>query len=818
MQPSPTASPKWASQLPPPPPPLSLLSSGRAQSTDRRPRAPQPVPLRRHKSDPMASRPRPCGLRFTDRLLDRLTATTAATAMVPSATEELVAFGRDPPQRSTASSRPGSCAVCFEEKETVQLCWNQDCKKRFCSECVEGFCKAAVSSALYAVPWLRCPGCQGRLATEAWSEHAPEAYETYRSNAEALFAFRCADCDEVGNLLLEHRDKDPEAELSPESVPGLREAWRDFAYATKDPDSLLALLPKEPEAMLSSIKDLERRACLQLALLRRKPFIETACCDSPFCFKCKVSSHHEDQTCEERQREELDIHCQFCPECEVPTVRTEGCDHIVCVCGADWTWQEIFEVGIVLGPASNLREMLNGHLDVNWQDEDGKSLLMYASEGGNLANVQILLDASADINARDASNISALVFALCSTTGEHDAVAELLLDKAAEVCRADPFMALEIADVTNALSPWERLFKMSGIAVDDCEEDERTMLKVALQKKHMDVVRRLITTYKATVHMLAPFWFVDGGNFDPELFDEIFSLSGMLSVDETAKGFDRLVTLALSKSKPILVRHLLVKHKATATFAELVKSTGFWVTAQSGAILPLDLFELLLERGVDLWAADGPNGTRGFFLSQLSGTLQGRDRRANADLGMRVVELWRPEADFFAQSETGSTVLHKAIDAFPHVPDFSVRLAKVLIHARANIETKDGRFNFSALHAAVKAKSLEIVNLLLEARADVLATGPYSKETAGALAAKQDWLEGATVLLSAEQERREAIKAEADAAAEVAAASGDGTVTNVGLKLTGSFPCEHCQQRYTSSRALEIHWRFTHDPSRHPED
>lgn len=50
------------------------------------------------------------------------------------------------------------------------------------------------------------------------------------------------------------------------------------------------------------------------------------------------------------------------------------------------------------------------------------------------------------------------------------------------------------------------------------------------------------------------------------------------------------------------------------------------------------------------------------------------------------------------------------------------------------------------------------------------------------------------------------------------ALSGDGTIANVGIKLSGSFPCLECRQRFDSEKARELHWKFIHDPSRHNED
>jgi hypothetical protein len=99
-------------------------------------------------------------------------------------------------------------------------------------------------------------------------------------------------------------------------------------------------------AMLSLIADIGRRAVLQLAALRRWPKTETVCCKSKHCFKCKVSGHHDGVSCEEVQRHQIEGinedgesgSIQFCPACGVATLKTEGCNEMICLCGQDWTW------------------------------------------------------------------------------------------------------------------------------------------------------------------------------------------------------------------------------------------------------------------------------------------------------------------------------------------------------------------------------------------------------------------------------------------------------------------------------------------------
>ena len=41
--------------------------------------------------------------------------------------------------------------------------------------------------------------------------------------------------------------------------------------------------------------------------------------------------------------------------------------------------------------------------------------------------------------------------------------------------------------------------------------------------------------------------------------------------------------------------------------------------------------------------------------------------------------------------------------------------------------------------------------------------------------------------------------------------SGDGTIENVGIKLTGSFQCKECRQRFETQKVLDLHWNFIHD-------
>eukprot|EP00392_Amoebophrya_sp_AT5.2_P010368 g10428.t1 len=94
---------------------------------------------------------------------------------------------------------------------------------------------------------------------------------------------------------------------------------------------------------IQKIRDLERKCTLLLAWYRRFPYFKTPCCFAAMCFKCKTSEWHVGQSCEQRMREGLGAPkggVQWCPRCGVPTVKSEGCNHIICVCGASWEFRK----------------------------------------------------------------------------------------------------------------------------------------------------------------------------------------------------------------------------------------------------------------------------------------------------------------------------------------------------------------------------------------------------------------------------------------------------------------------------------------------
>jgi len=172
---------------------------------------------------------------------------------------------------------------------------------------------------------VRCPGC-----------HQPRDLYTFNPEAEAeaslgesvLAGLPSDQCLRVAKqaalfrrgaaaegLLdaLEGKEAQPRAEArkGAECTPGMpQEAKKALVDRFRD--------------LCGLIGDAERATALQLAFYRRYPLIETACCRSKMCFKCKVRGHHPGKTCEQRQAESLPLKLSSALVVECPQSRAKA--------------------------------------------------------------------------------------------------------------------------------------------------------------------------------------------------------------------------------------------------------------------------------------------------------------------------------------------------------------------------------------------------------------------------------------------------------------------------------------------------------------
>mmetsp|Transcript_24293 Transcript_24293/g.54038 ORF Transcript_24293/g.54038 Transcript_24293/m.54038 type:complete len:501 (-) Transcript_24293:120-1622(-) len=273
------------------------------------------------------------------------------------------------PARHSRQSPPGArCQICLESSSSgliVGPCEVASCTGAFCTTCLGEHAKVSVGEMRYSVPQVLCPhpACRCRIPVRIWAPLIPkrstcETDAMIRKAGQALMKVRCPNCHETRCLFLVPRES--HASICEGLLGGLpfsdgfaiaAAAARFCRGGAAEPlvDALWRAKSnsdaKMPEHLLdricglnSILGDPERAVALLLAALHRYPFIQTPCCSCDFCFKCKIEGHHPGITCEERQAKEVSIEAQYCPSCAVPTVKSEGCSSIQCVCGRHWVW------------------------------------------------------------------------------------------------------------------------------------------------------------------------------------------------------------------------------------------------------------------------------------------------------------------------------------------------------------------------------------------------------------------------------------------------------------------------------------------------
>jgi len=198
---------------------------------------------------------------------------------------------------------------------------------------------------------FRCPGCDdtGNLFVEALSGTELDA-----AKQTLLMRIRRAQGDKRQVSIAEHELKRLWLLFTGESLAPSHERQREWrqvsageaVQASEVWSALFSALRLRVESfwrlrdVLSLVSDPERRCALHVACLMQHPWIYTPCCGAPYCWRCQVEGHHDGSSCQENQLGEGEIEFQTCPECGVPTQKTEGCCSIRCLCGAQWRWHD----------------------------------------------------------------------------------------------------------------------------------------------------------------------------------------------------------------------------------------------------------------------------------------------------------------------------------------------------------------------------------------------------------------------------------------------------------------------------------------------
>ena len=388
-----------------------------------------------------------------------------------------------------------------------------------------------------------------------------------------------------------------------------------------------------------------------------------------------------------------------------------------------------------------VRLLLDSGADIKAQTQEGMTPLHEAGMGGNRSVATMLLDAGAEVNAIGGANVTPLdlvVVVRATSPGMTDKLTDVEallrqrggipgifgaaaagdLERMREVLRTDPkahstvgvnhFVPLHVAAMAGQVQS-VRLLLDAGAAVD--APGPGTPLLLAAGSGHLEVVKLLVER-----------------GADVNAADD----HGGTAVAAAAQGGHQEI-----------VRYLSGRGAALASEAD---GNALIVAAQAGKI---DTVRMLLDKGMDVDARNKQGRTALMEVAHASAYPPAKDglvetARLLLDRG----------ADVNARMDDRQTALTLACFApFPSHP-ISAGLVRALVEHGANVNPVDESPFGMPLHNAAKVNNVEVVKLLLDAGADVLAEdSPMLGHTALEIAEQNKATEAAEVLREATEAR-----------------------------------------------------------------
>ncbi len=162
---------------------------------------------------------------------------------------------------------------------------------------------------------------------------------------------------------------------------------------------------------------------------------------------------------------------------------------IALACNVAITDQELIKAASE-GNKDLVELLIDTGMDIDKQDCDGNTALMYASIHNQCDVIKILVDGGADVNATNHDQATALMIACYSGC---QVIVKLLLEKSAHVNAVDAFCstALMFASI-NGYYTIAKLLLEAGADVNASDDLDNTALMDASQQDHQELVKLLL--------------------------------------------------------------------------------------------------------------------------------------------------------------------------------------------------------------------------------------------------------------------------------------------------------------------------------------
>ncbi len=348
-----------------------------------------------------------------------------------------------------------------------------------------------------------------------------------------------------------------------------------------------------------------------------------------------------------------------------------------------------------------VKNLINGGLNVNTADDKNKTILMAAAGEGLNDVVDLLLDKGADVKAKKVDGDTALMTAARNGFKE---IADKLIEKGADPLAKDNFgrTVLMMAARGGNLELVKDLVE-KGADVNDVDKYNRTALVAALMDKKIDVANYLVdkgTDVKISCKSgkTPLFYAIETGNFP--MVKKIVDKGAPIIVEDIEKYQEIMPNGELSKEK---------ERKIPTTAYDKDRKNILMYASEIGN---LDMVKLFVSKGAKIEEKDGKNlrSPLLFIASAKQGTAE--QEKAFRDTAAYLIELGKEEITIkkpkIAKEQIEQKEKKKAW--FERNKDAGYDMIKV-----KKIELEDYDYDgWTAITLAAQNGHFELVKLLVE--------------------------------------------------------------------------------------------------------
>ncbi len=390
------------------------------------------------------------------------------------------------------------------------------------------------------------------------------------------------------------------------------------------------------------------------------------------------------------------------------------------------------QMAIRNGKSNEVEQLIKTELLVNAKDAiTGKTTLHCAASRGHAELVKLLIDAGADVHAKDPSSWTAL--ARAAQKGHVDAMKQLIAAKANVDVRGIGGWTILHDIVTSENTEAARVLIEAGAHVNAKSTMGTTVLKKAVESGHPEMVKLLIQA-GANVHARnknsSTLLHIASANCRSEVVKVLIEAGALIDTKDlrgqtalhnaASAGHSEVVKLLLAANADEDVRdhygfpalyyaltegHTEVSKLLINSGASLHFENGFDALHIAAAVGNAEIVELLIAANTDLKA--------------LSAGLTALHYAASEGQAETVKLLIAAKCDVNAEDECGRTPLHYA------AYEGHVEVVRLLLEAKADITAN--ACGSKALHLAAHEGRPEVVKLLLSAGDDSAATDKNGK-------------------------------------------------------------------------------------------